>query len=86
LEKMGKLKVPNLFVLLGDASYSIYLTHYLVIGITYKLGHKVGVLSFKSEFIIFTLCASLLLGYLFYLLIEKPLIKLLNKRVKINYV
>jgi peptidoglycan/LPS O-acetylase OafA/YrhL len=86
LEKMGKLKVPNLFVLLGDASYSIYLTHYLVIGITYKLGHKVGVLSFKSEFIIFTLCASLLLGYLFYLLIEKPLIKLLNKRVMINYV
>jgi exopolysaccharide production protein ExoZ len=76
LEDAKRMPALPLFKLLGDASYSIYLSHAFVLQIGLLLWWKVPVTGW-SQFIIFTptaLIGCALIGVLTYRLIERPML------------
>jgi exopolysaccharide production protein ExoZ len=72
--------VKNWFVLLGDASYSIYLSHPFALNAVALLWKSTGV---RNAWIYVTVAclASLLVGVLVHLMIEKPMTAYLNKMI-----
>jgi peptidoglycan/LPS O-acetylase OafA/YrhL len=75
-ERAGCLRVPQLFVCMGSASYSIYLVHYPLISILTKLLDRFGMIDFGSADLILLqlVVASLVAGWLYHVLVERPLI------------
>lgn len=77
----NNITTPKIASFLGSASFSIYLTHYLSQKLLYKIIAKYELLEvigrILSGFIVFF--ASIAVGCLVYLLIEKPLNKQLKK-------
>lgn len=72
--------IPRGSVLIGDASYSIYLTHYYVLLFIFKLVQGSG-LSIGNTFMIsIAIIVAGALGILFHLLIEKPLLNFITTR------
>lgn len=86
LEARQLIRVPDILVKLGDASYSIYLTHlYIVLIVVIALlkevhTHLHWAPGNSSIFVIWASCV--LLGCVFYEYIEKPLLSVLKKLVK----
>ncbi|HMI01431.1 MAG TPA: acyltransferase [Pedobacter sp.] len=84
LDKSGLYIVPRPFVILGDASYAIYLTHPILLSMMCRMSDKVlSGLHLKINLsLLFTiiLIITLLAGTIFHFTIEKPLLKLLNKK------
>lgn len=90
-EKHTSLKIPGLLIFLGDASYSIYLTHGFFVNnftkIFYKLAEKYHsqLLSLPSDNILYIsistaiVIASIAIGCGVHVLAERPLLKLLRK-------
>jgi len=76
-ERSGCLRVPNIMVLIGESSYSIYLMHLLFIGVTYKVMMFVGVLNDIPVWIIYSLLfvCAVAGGVVFFLAIERPILK-----------
>jgi peptidoglycan/LPS O-acetylase OafA/YrhL len=79
-EFVTHIKVNNLFLQLGDASYSIYLFHLPVVVAFFKIIAKVSignhlVLVLLSVGLLISVCYA---GYIIYKKIEKPLINWLN--------
>jgi peptidoglycan/LPS O-acetylase OafA/YrhL len=75
-------KNSRLFVLIGNASYSIYLTHEAVEGLVMKVFMRLHVAALLGNevYYILALSASVLAGIGAYLFVEKPLIRLLNRQ------
>lgn len=82
LEGAGKLQVPGILSRIGDASYTIYLTHSKILGAVVMVATKLQ-LSAKiggaSVFFI-ALTAALVLGYVAYYVIERPLLRMLAQQ------
>ena len=82
-----RVKVPKLLVLIGDASYMIYLTHYLVLALFYKAATRYPQMhSTGLRVLLLGVCASVvavIFGVLFHKVIEKPLMSFMN-RVTLN--
>ena len=82
-------KVPKILTYLGDASYSIYLTHLPVITAITKIMQKANLAKYFDSFFAPALLAlfAVVFGCLFYSLIEKPLTAYLRKNVveKMNF-
>ena len=82
-------KVPKILTYLGDASYSIYLTHLPVITAITKIIQKANLAKYFDSFFAPALLAlfAVVFGCLFYSLIEKPLTAYLRKNVveKMNF-
>jgi exopolysaccharide production protein ExoZ len=78
LDSESKVKTPKVFLYLGEASYSIYLTHYPVIIILFKLFTVIGL----GESILVNVIAliTLIVGCLFHSIVEKPLLKLFRNK------
>lgn len=77
-------KIPDVrwLQLLGDASYSIYLTHALTLFVVRRLFLRLpleGVLQFAS-FAILAATASLLVGFVVYFKVERPMTRWLRSR------
>jgi peptidoglycan/LPS O-acetylase OafA/YrhL len=72
-EKRGILKIPHTLVMLGDASYSIYLTHFLVISALAKLLSRWRdvVPEYPAFFIL--IAVSVLVGIVAHVCVERPL-------------
>jgi len=75
-ERRNRIVVPSLLLLLGDASYSIYLTHYALLDLFAK-----GLLALDIPAVIgptltvgMIIALSLSIGVLFYLYVERPLL------------
>lgn len=85
IESRKVLKVPKSLIFLGDASYSIYLTHTPIIVALLTLFKKLNVLQHSGTFIQLTVIwiITLFFGLLCYKCIEKPLILYLrnNKHI-----
>jgi exopolysaccharide production protein ExoZ len=82
LEVAKLVSVPRLLAILGDASYSIYLTHVSLLGLCLKVLIKVGVLSALGGPALF-LCAFVMAtigGVAAYYLVERPLLSLFRRR------
>jgi len=65
----------KILILLGNVSYSIYLTHYIVIHSVHKYYNK----EFNNELL---LIGSIIVGVITYLYLEKPLIKQTHTFIK----
>jgi peptidoglycan/LPS O-acetylase OafA/YrhL len=75
--------IPKLFVLFGDASYSLYLLHGSVLSVLLKI---ILMLNFATMFgnpagAIFLFAVTLFVSCLFYSLVEKNLLVFLNQRI-----
>lgn len=76
-----QIKMRAFLLLLGDASYSLYLIHLIVLGVAYKISSPFLRMneSFVSLFGIIVAFLALFAGVLFHLVIEKRIINLMNK-------
>lgn len=79
-EKNNSIKYPSSLLLLGDASYSIYLTHGAALMILAKFAN-IGVLNFVPSTLMFfmIIMISIIGGVLFYWVIEKNIIHFFRK-------
>jgi len=76
-------RIPALFIFLGDASYSIFLLHSPVISASTKIVQKANLGKYFDGFFAPALVAlfAVVLGCIFYSLIEKPLTVYLRKNI-----
>lgn len=78
---IGNFKMPRIFELFGDASYSIYLLHF---HLCFLLNYFLKGLSYgfwgQTFWVIFMLLASLAAGVAFYYFLEVPFLNLVNKK------
>ncbi|WHH57420.1 acyltransferase [Petroclostridium sp. X23] len=82
VEMKYEIVTPKLICFLGDASYSIYIMHYLVtvnilIGVT-KVNQLEKVIDYNLILLII-LSLGVIVSILYYLFVEKPLVKVLDK-------
>ncbi len=80
LERQRPLTIPAPLLLVGEASYSIYLTHYPALSIVARIWIKVfGAERFPHEITYIGLVLTcVLIGCVFHILVEKPLITFLQ--------
>jgi len=84
MELAGYIKVPNFLNYIGNASYTIYLTHISIEGLLLKVAMASGLyrtVGAHATYLI-VLSATIALGCLVYALIERPIISWLQKRHK----
>ena len=76
-------KIPQIFTYLGDASYSIFLTHGPLISATTKVLQKANLGRYFDGFFAPALVAliTVIAGCIFYSLVEKPLTVYLRKNI-----
>jgi peptidoglycan/LPS O-acetylase OafA/YrhL len=83
LESVGKLRVPRLVVALGDASYSLYLTHLFVLSICGRvwtaLG-QTGSIAGNIGFLLSSFAACCIVALITHRLVERPLLRLAQRR------
>jgi exopolysaccharide production protein ExoZ len=87
LEKAGKLKIPYFFIKLGDASYALYLVHFplMLIGNRIPKIFEMYVFHPYWEGINYKiLIYVIIIGILAHQYLEKPLLKICNKALKIK--
>jgi exopolysaccharide production protein ExoZ len=76
-------KIPKLFIILGDASFSIYLTHIYFFGILNLVFMKLDLVNPLFAFV-FNVIVTLILGIVCYYLVEKPLLSFLRSKFLYN--
>jgi exopolysaccharide production protein ExoZ len=79
LELNQRLQFNRSWILIGDASYSIYLTHYFALTVFTKLWY-IPHLPFPDLFIILAIIFATLVGIGFYLAVEKRLLHYFNSK------
>ena len=74
-EEGGKFKIPKILLFFGDASYSIYLVHSMVISGGAMVFHKFGLFEMWGTFPAFWIFffASMVAGSLMHLILERPI-------------
>lgn len=89
LEISKTVNVPQMLILLGDASYSIYLIHGFVINNLVKVVLNLQIIDFFTQnslifslFAIFNAVMAVIIGCLMYLYLEKPLLSILRQSTK----
>ena len=82
LQAQGRLRVPGWLTLLGDASYAIYLVHFLALSVLAKLAWSSGLAKHLPIPVAFVLMAGLATaaGLALHLLVERPLLTRLGRR------
>jgi peptidoglycan/LPS O-acetylase OafA/YrhL len=82
LETWGLLRIPRWLASLGNASYSIYLTHINVEGVILKVVVKLHLNHLLGPELTFAvvLASTVGAGWLAYVFIERPLLNLLKRR------
>ena len=81
LERQGRLTTPGWLMLLGDASYSIYLVHFFTLSALAKLAWASGVARLPDSLVYLVMVAlATASGVLFHLWVERPLLAWLGQR------
>lgn len=83
VERNGSFQAPRALVLSGEASFAIYLTHMLALGLGAKALRLVGAPHWMPELPAFVLIvlAGAIIGTLAHLFVEKPVLRLSRKIV-----
>ena len=68
------------FLFLGTASYSIYLIHVFTLPLFYKISSKYMLNLNYDILVVFSIVFTILVGSIFYLVVEKPVTNFLKKR------
>jgi exopolysaccharide production protein ExoZ len=80
LERQQQIAYPALFLALGNASYSLYLVHNPLLSVTQRIAGKLGM--GWPVGLVTGIAVSIGCGYLYYLSVERPLLRLARWRVK----
>jgi exopolysaccharide production protein ExoZ len=82
-EKRQRVTIHSWWIFLGDASYSIYLTHSLIVTLLYEKWIQWGVAEklMPDLLIVVSLLLTAAAGCIFYKLVELPLLRFLNRKV-----
>jgi exopolysaccharide production protein ExoZ len=78
MEASGMLRVARVLVVLGNSSYSLYLTHMLVYVCLAKILTFMGLSAYMLYMVPVLVAGAMLAAHLIYLLLEKPTILALN--------
>jgi len=81
LEIGGALKIPKVLIILGSASYSIYLIHYPLIALMGKLLIKLGLREYPGISWLIVGATAIAFGILAHYVIERPLTNILRRRL-----
>lgn len=83
LHAAGARASSRIAILLGDASYAIYLSHTIVIGTLYPVGERWAWMSASKSVpaVLVAMVLSTLLGILIYLYVERPVLKLVKAAI-----
>lgn len=76
--------VLKIFKKIGDSSYSLYLFHPFSLVVCSIILSRIGINEFGSVFVVLLVVTSIIVGHLCYLLLEKPLAKLMRNKNKIQ--
>jgi exopolysaccharide production protein ExoZ len=76
-DRVPVLRVP---MLLGDASYSLYLVHMYVVGVVITIGHRLLPSVPLALLVMLTIAAAIVAGIVLHKLVEMPLLALLQRR------
>jgi exopolysaccharide production protein ExoZ len=84
LEKTTRLQFPKFLIFLGDASYSIYLVHYIALSASAKIVYRTLLHHPVPMAVPFTVMAITALGFgiAVHLFVEKPLLRLLPRTLR----
>ncbi|MCG3705714.1 acyltransferase [Aliarcobacter butzleri] len=77
-----KIKFSKIFLLFGDASYSLYLTHWTLLCFSSFFISSIEQISYYSVYISLCIMASFFIGVLVYKYIELPMHNLIRKKIK----
>ncbi|MFN2532164.1 MAG: acyltransferase family protein [Pyrinomonadaceae bacterium] len=85
-QSAGKM-IPPFLLLLGDASYSIYLTHYALLDLVVRGSIALEIVAWAGQTLVIsmTIALTITIGVLFHMFIEKPLLSCLRKLGKDGY-
>lgn len=81
IEASGNLKIPVFLAIIGDASYTIYLTHSNFEGTILKITratHIQNIIGIELTYFI-SLFGAIAMGCLIYFIVEKPLLSFLRR-------
>jgi exopolysaccharide production protein ExoZ len=79
----SKPTIPKILLILGDASFSIYLTHIYIFGFLNQIFLKFNVINPLLAFGIMVII-TVILGIFFYYFIEKPMLSFIKERLVDN--
>jgi len=79
---LNKLWKNSLFQIIGDSSYSIYLTHTIVFSILVSIYNRTGIFLNSDISVIAQLATGTIVGILFYRFVEAPLLKFLKEGMR----
>lgn len=79
-EQLELMRWPALLLILGNASYSIYLIHNPLLSITQRLAGRIG-LTWPVA-MVFGVVLSVLAGWIYYLIIERPALRFFQQRLR----
>lgn len=87
IERSREFPISRAFRLMGDASYSIYLIHFMAISLASKLAIKFAMIVVipTQIWFLFIVSFSVTCGIMLHLLIEKPLLKLIPTTLAFNF-
>ena len=82
MERQGNLKAPDIFVLLGNASYVIYLINFTALSFLAKISVYMGARELLPASFTYILLSvvSVFIGVLVHIGIEKPFMRFLRKQ------
>jgi exopolysaccharide production protein ExoZ len=81
LEQGGRIRVPTILMFLGDASYAIYIVHYSIV--TLLVGALVHYRGPMNDAVCIAIVGvAVVIGSMFYCLVDKPIQKVLRARVR----
>ena len=83
LEKSSRLTIPKEFIVLGAASFSIYLTHYPILSVLTKIIQTIGINSvgLRSLSMMLACVVAVLMGCGVHFVVEKRLVSLFKARL-----
>ncbi len=81
LEKDSNINFPKIFVLFGDASYSIYLIHNPLISVISRIMKIIDSHGYWENMLVSNICASIFCGILYHKLCEQWMLNKLKKTV-----
>lgn len=87
LEQAHAVRKHPVFVLLGDASYSIYLVHGIALSAAGQVWRRLGLEALPGHlvlFILFAILAGIAAGVVVHLLIERPLLRLMTGKPRMR--
>lgn len=79
-EQSKLMRWPALLLILGNASYSIYLIHNPLLSITQRLAGRIG-LTWPVAMVL-GVALSVLAGWIYYLIIERPALRFFQQRLQ----